>query len=148
MRVLFLDVDGVLNCNDDFTEDSGIWVINDQMFMRLKIILDRTSCKVVLTSSWRFSPQGLAKISGKLQNISHDIFDVTPLKDEINRELEIGAWLLDHPEVTSWVVVDDWHKADLNDGSFIRTHADEGLTDHHVAMICDFFDKVTPIKNQ
>ncbi len=137
MKVVFQDIDGVLNSRDDFTETSGVHVINKNMLQRLKKILDCTGAKVVLSSTWRFDSKGINIVRSNLQEIGHEIFSVTPNIDIFDRKTEIKTWLEDHPEVVLWVVLDDWPDADLGDGSFVRTHFDEGLTDFHVSKCID-----------
>ena len=60
MKVIFLDIDGVLNANEDFGGRSkpnpsihGILGITTTRLNRLKQIIDKTDAKIVLTSSWK-----------------------------------------------------------------------------------------------
>ena len=47
MKVLFLDIDGVLK------EESYKAAFQDECFARLKRIIDATDAQIILTSSWR-----------------------------------------------------------------------------------------------
>ena len=69
MKVVFLDIDGVLNAECDFVDDSGNWIrnsprvctnsgesyngISQRRVSRLKAILVSSGAKVVLVSSWK-----------------------------------------------------------------------------------------------
>ena len=49
IKILFLDVDGVLNKLGSFIE------LNKTLILRLKKIIHETQCKIVLSSDWRLS---------------------------------------------------------------------------------------------
>lgn len=52
--VLFLDVDGVLNCHPPFDERIGSSVILDEKVTLLNFVLRHTNAQIVLSSSWRY----------------------------------------------------------------------------------------------
>ena len=61
MKIIFLDIDGVLNAFNDFDEMflefqlTGVKkvVIDINKVLRLKEIIDKTGAKIVLISSWK-----------------------------------------------------------------------------------------------
>lgn len=54
MKLIFLDVDGVLNSTEtDVRAPSGVIGVEDDKLLRLKQIVDQTGAKVVLTSTWK-----------------------------------------------------------------------------------------------
>ena len=59
MKVIFLDIDGVLNCfhdNEKWHERGDrVNMIFDELVDRLNGIIDATGCKLVLSSTWRLS---------------------------------------------------------------------------------------------
>ncbi len=63
MKIIFLDVDGVLNCHNTFKKQhekyikTGIWEIEIELskVKLLKQIVDNTNAKIVLSSTWRLS---------------------------------------------------------------------------------------------
>jgi hypothetical protein len=67
MKVVFLDIDGVLNCSKTNNPRKLPYVIDPKLLKRLKRLLRRTGAKVVLSSTWRYDPAGL--FSAKHQGI-------------------------------------------------------------------------------
>jgi HAD domain in Swiss Army Knife RNA repair proteins len=59
MKVIFLDIDGVLNCEKTPNPRKFPYVVDRKLLTRLKTLLERTGAKVVLSSSWRLDPIGL-----------------------------------------------------------------------------------------
>ena len=56
MKVIFLDIDGVLNSEEyyeSFPDGEFIPPIDPVCVERLKRIVDRTGAKLILSSSWR-----------------------------------------------------------------------------------------------
>lgn len=110
MKVIFLDVDGVLNSDEyfqrpEYKEKTGIETdVDAGKVALLKQAIDATGASVVLTASMRRLKIGKGLI--KLLN-SFGIFpDFTP---HINHErgLEIDAWLKEHPDIDDYVILDD-----------------------------------------
>lgn len=108
MKVIFLDIDGVLNSDeyiDRAKNTQGIERhIDIDKVKLLKKAIDETGAKTVLTSSWRNSND-----IGPLRELlaKYEIyFDVTPF---INweRGLEIKQWLLEHNRVEDYIILDD-----------------------------------------
>lgn len=121
MKVLFLDIDGVLNsdswyhyvkavsstnntykiCDIDETDPDIIYMqrqLDDRSCMCLLDIIKNTDCKVVLSSSWKShipnENKRLAReISKKMGNIAFDFLDITPITLHRHRGNEICEWL-------------------------------------------------------
>ncbi len=53
MKLLFLDVDGVLNCHE-WDNEIGCGAIHQDKMQRLNVILKKTDAKVVVSSAWRY----------------------------------------------------------------------------------------------
>lgn len=53
MKIVFLDIDGVLNCQTDKDRIHGCLGINDLKVKRLRKIIKETRAKIVLTSTWK-----------------------------------------------------------------------------------------------
>ena len=125
MKVIFLDIDGVLNTSETFIEQTnnykqnGIYNVEIDEFriVYLKEIIDKTESKVVLSSSWRYfftkennivlpiKQKGL-DLYNLLKKYDIEIYDITT-KQSMKREKQINLWLNDHNDVESFVVIDD-----------------------------------------
>ena len=89
MKVLFLDIDGVLNCPKTRNPRHFPYVVDRRLLARLQKLLNRTGAKVVLSSTWRLDPVGLfaAKHCGV------PFIGVCPDKPKSPRRKEILSWL-------------------------------------------------------
>lgn len=129
MKVLFLDVDGVLNMHTS----GGRYALNRKRLQLLQNIIEETGAVIVLSSTWRGDNLALKKLSRNLQYRGLKIHDMTPKfndKDRHFRGDEIQDWLDRHPEITSYVIVDD--DSDMLDSqlrNFIQTDGNIGLTE-------------------
>ena len=103
MKVIFLDIDGVLNCDKTPNPRKFPYIVDKKLLARLKKLLDRTGAKVVLSSTWRCDPVGV--FAAKHWGIP--FIDVCADKPRSPRCKEITSWLADHPRVTRFVVIDD-----------------------------------------
>lgn len=110
MKVIFLDVDGVLNCARYFKtretpRDLKPKDIDPERVLILHRILEATGAKVVVSSSWRFDEESLALV--KEASAPH-FLDVTPRHARFeDRHAEIREWLGAHPEVEKYAILDD-----------------------------------------
>lgn len=87
-RIVFLDVDGVLNASDGH-------YIDPTMISRLKILVDQFDLKIVLSSMWRIRKKNRKKLSEyfKIYQLPKPI-SCTPLIDHgHDRVVEILSWL-------------------------------------------------------
>lgn len=114
MKVVFLDFDGVLN-SEKFVcscEHSGV-ILDPTRMALLKRIIDATGANIVLSTSWRehwSKDAEKADTVGREINASFSKFGLTILdKTDVysRREVEIEAWLMMHPGIVSFVVLDD-----------------------------------------
>lgn len=106
MKVLFLDIDGVLNNNHTLERFEGALGIDPAMVKSLKFILYQTKAKVVLSSTWRLYPSAKAEVERVLA--PYEVIDVTPDNNGLtSRGTEIQQWLDAHPEVERYAILDD-----------------------------------------
>jgi HAD domain in Swiss Army Knife RNA repair proteins len=123
MKVIFLDIDGVLNCEDTPNPRKFPYVIDRRLLARLKKVLDRTGAKVVLSSSWRLDPVGL--LAAKHWGVP--FMDICPDKPKSPRSEEMLTWLSRHPKVTRYVVIDD-EDDELDELPLFQPSSKQGLT--------------------
>lgn len=142
MKILFLDIDGVLNCRSyigrpgrnslselDWFQDQ----IDPACMDRLNQILDQSKAKVVISSSWRIIlslPELQEILTSK--GFRGEIIGKTPELPPDDREEEISLWLRDNP-AESFVILDDG-RVDPNFDHQVLTSFEEGLLDKHVPM--------------
>lgn len=110
MKVIFLDIDGVLNSDEYFDKIENLNVqgieseIDVNKIILLKKAIDETKAKVVLTSSWRYTKKAKSLKDLLLRYEIH--VDSTPFINN-TRGLEIKKWLSDNPNVENYVILDD-----------------------------------------
>lgn len=120
IKIIFLDVDGVLNtrktirrlnCCNEFI------FVDTRKILRLRDIVERTGAKLVLSSTWRFGAErdalyfereALRELVAEFRRVRCPLwFDITPYFPHAKRWQEINAWLMLHPEVDEFVILDD-----------------------------------------
>ena len=123
MKIIFLDIDGVLNYRDSD-------IIDDRCLDNLKFILEKTEAKIVLISSWKhFLDDNILDnlkrnnnqkqleevlkyrdILGKVFVNELSILDVAPDLGE-HRSDEIALWLTQNLDlgIESFVIIDDFN---------------------------------------
>lgn len=142
LRVLFLDVDGVLN-HKAFLEgkSSGSWPLDhldEKAILLLNYIVEKTDCRIVITSTWRSTLQWpvLAQVlTQRGFKWESNVIGQTPRASFDNRGMEIAAWLAEHKEVTSFVILDD-------DEDMAHLHSHLVRTDWYVGLTPEIAEKV------
>lgn len=115
MKVIFLDIDGVLNSRQyDLCRGDNEGNIDLSRLSLIKQLILCTGAEIVLTSTWRshWDPNGeKTDMVGKEMEETFlrggiSFYDKTP---EINndRAKEIKSWLEIHPDVVNFVIIDD-----------------------------------------
>ena len=59
MKVMFLDIDGVLNCEGTPNPRKFPYVVDNRLLGRFGKLVQITGSRVVLSSTWRVDPVGL-----------------------------------------------------------------------------------------
>ena len=110
MKVIILDVDGVLNSNEylDKVKKSDVQgierYIDVEKMKLLKRAIDETGARVVLSFTWRYTSN--ARYLKELLADYGIRVDSTPyIQDE--RGLEIKEWLSQHKGIENFVILDD-----------------------------------------
>ena len=123
LRVIFLDIDGVLNSKKTPNPRKLPYVVDTRLLRKFRRLVGRSRAKVVLSSSWRHDPAGL--FSARYHGIRY--VDVVPDMPGRPRRDEIVAWIRKHPEVTRYAVIDD-DDDDLDDLPLFQPSNSTGLT--------------------
>jgi hypothetical protein len=142
VKVIFLDIDGVLNKHCDLPTSNAVSVeggcLDARCLAAFQELVDSTEAKVVISSAWRAkSIPYNALLNGSGLNI--DIIGETPVLGKYCfRGNEIWAWVEEHvdflgvrsaSEFNQYLILDDssdilyWQK-----DNFYRTESDTGLT--------------------
>jgi len=123
MKIIFLDIDGVINSAFDWVPmsergttdfNSTLWDVHDLMpkyIARLNEIIDATDAKVVISSSWRIQYKH-SEIESMLkqQGFVGDVIGETPVFSQTpdgDRGDEIKFWLNTHDDIDAFVILDD-----------------------------------------
>jgi hypothetical protein len=138
MKIIFLDIDGVLNCRNTPNPRKFPYIVDQSLLARFTELLRRTGASVVLSSTWRYDPIGVC--AAKYYRIP--FVDVTPDLPKQPRRDEILEWLRDHPEVDRFVVVDD-EDDELDQLPLFQPSARTGLTEELIHAITLYLDGLT-----
>lgn len=115
MKIIFLDIDGVLNSRQyDANRKETEGNIDETRLLLLKQLIDRTKARIVLTSTWRchWDPTGqhtdeIGKaLEAAFKRYGISLYDKTPEKNN-NRSKEICEWLEQHQDADTFVIIDD-----------------------------------------
>ncbi|MDD4000054.1 MAG: HAD domain-containing protein [Bacilli bacterium] len=142
MKVIFLDIDGVICLqNDENKQIENILNLNSDCCIRLKEILANTNARIVLTSSWRLADKySLNKLYSKftLYRISPFHFiGKTPNYPMESRGFEIRKWLESRSDIKDYIVLDDSYISEeyIPSSHFIQTASNQGITEK-VKQLC------------
>ena len=119
MKVIFLDIDGVLNSERYRNEWGGDPPSNvdDTRLPLLLRIVEETGAVIVLSTSWRrhwnsdpaLRAPGWKAVGDSFDRFGIEFYDRTPDYEGNNRDCEIRNWLAAHKdEVESFVILDDY----------------------------------------
>jgi hypothetical protein len=148
MRVIFLDIDGVLNSRESVLSGEcpivcGIIDVSPTLLSRFNALVSDTGASVVISSTWRLFPSNRERLSDlgiKFIGCTRESHGKSPLGLYIGseRKHEIRDWLKDNQdqEIEDYVILDDSMDADIS-GHFYRTNGETGLTQ----SICDSIRK-------
>jgi len=134
IKIIFLDIDGVLNyINSEILDENCLY--------NLEEIVRQTNAKIVITSTWKqfwehpkleFHKYKISLVS-KLKQHNMEIYDFAPNLKR-HRTKEVQQWLKEHVDIESFVVIDDWafdFKLEMKD-NFVQTcWYDKGLEENH-----------------
>lgn len=124
MKVIFLDIDGVLNTNSDRE------ILNDKVKL-LSELVSKTGADVVLSSSWRYGwnqPElnkpgtRIYRLKQLLKNNGIVIKDTIGL--DLTKSMQIKNYLNTNM-ISNYIVLDD---EPIDAGNLVKTNGDVGLT--------------------
>ena len=142
MKVIFLDVDGVLNNRHTRTRTGEGWCfVDDFLVARVRKIVDATGAVIVLSSTWRdewnikdesLNGSDFNELRAKFNEFGMDFFSRTGEWQKRGRGWEIMDWLEKHEAIESFVILDDWNDMGPVRDHLILTNPSLGLTEEQV----------------
>ena len=153
-KFIFLDIDGVLNCNNTTEFFLGMTGIEDRLVEKLRAIVNATGAEIVLVSTWRdyWEPKEKEKqdaegtyLDNMLQKQEIYISDKTDPNWLFKRGEGIKEWLKEK-DVESFVILDDEphdYKEVGLEKNWIQTYDvnDGGIIDEDVAKAIEILDR-------
>lgn len=143
MRVIFLDVDGVLNCRHTRTRTSDGWCfVDDYLVRRLRELVVRSGARLVLSSTWRegwhqedesLNDVSFTELRDKFREFGIEIFDRTGEMRQC-RWQSIQEYMARPREdpIEHYVIIDDWDDMGEYSNHLVWTNPSTGLTDEDV----------------
>lgn len=113
-KIIFVDVDGVLNTVFTTRTTHGYTFVDTRKVLRLRDIVERTGAQLVLSSTWRIVDMPIHRLTyealaDEFRRVRCPVWvDSTPELRGAKRWQEINAWLMLHPEVDEFIILDDW----------------------------------------
>ena len=114
--------------------------VDTRKVLRLREIVERTGAQIVLSSSWRLGAdpkafylerEALRELEKEFRRVRCPLWvDVTPYLPRAKRWQEVNAWLLLHPEIDEYIILDDWGEDEFRPmmDHLVKCDARAGLT--------------------
>ena len=158
MKVIFLDIDGVLN-SEEFLKNNQNEMIDRNNVSILKKVIDKTEAVIVMSSAWRFwfddnmmPKDGYSQcLYDVLCEFDISLFGKTPdfSTEEIRTQKtfshvkakEIIAWLSEHGPIDKYVVLDDLDlKNEEINSHLVRTNVKVGITENDIKRVINMIN--------
>lgn len=152
MKIIFLDIDGVVNCWETKERaPSKVIGVEQRLISHIKEIVDATGAKLVLSSTWR-KDWAFDLMDGRDWHYLRDEFakqdlyflDYTPSRRDSHRGEEIKEWLESTGyDVESYVIIDDemYDIWELHDGHTVQTSFNYGISEGAVKKAIKILEK-------
>lgn len=149
MKVIFLDIDGVLNT---YFTTRRIWsftFVDTRKVLRLRNIVERTGAQLVLSSTWRIADTPMNKmcldrLKEEFERVRCPVWvDTTPYLPGAKRQKEIYLWLALHPEVDDFIILDDmWQELTWYDDRLVTTNPLKGLNKERAELAIQMLGEI------
>lgn len=114
-KIIFLDIDGVLNVISQGYDKFG-QLFHEHFVDNLRYIIEKTSAKIVISSTWRMSGLKTMQDMWKERNLPGEVIGITPcindtvkegeFYDKIDRGHEIQKYINDY-NIQNYCIIDD-----------------------------------------
>lgn len=141
-KILFLDIDGVLNSEVYFKSASHPDSISSKFDPNgvelIKKLVEEFSLRIVISSTWRYGATDRLmhelKSAELIGYLYHEWF--TPVIHPAHRGAEIKLWLELHSEVTDYIIIDDDENIlEEQMCRFVKTDLHKGMTEEHLNRV-------------
>lgn len=107
-RILFVDIDGVLNSVDSAERFQTFEVLDPTAVQLLRVVTERNEAEIVITSTWRLWANWLALIRRSFSEAGWENPPIIGRTPELRgvRGSEIAVWLAQNP-TDSFIIIDD-----------------------------------------
>jgi len=131
-KIIFLDIDGVLNVYCESRDEFGC-TFHSHFVDNLKWIIDNTGAKIVISSTWRMDGLVVMKDMWNKRGLPGEVIDITPTVvdisvydntepyDLVDRGYEIQQWINDHGVKCYCIIDDDNDMLPSQMNNFVRT---------------------------
>jgi hypothetical protein len=131
-KIIFLDIDGVLNVIPQGFDDYGAKFHKD-FEHNLKWIIEQTEAKIVISSTWRMSGLKVMREMWEKRGLAGEVIDITPTEvdvvergtcefyDLVDRGHEIQQWIDDNNVKCYCIIDDDNDMLPSQKNNFVRT---------------------------
>jgi hypothetical protein len=124
---------------DKYSMDTAIMDVHSIDPFCVKMVaalVEETSAKIVVSSAWRHSltMTALRILLNNFGLLASIVVDATPksnllgVDSGLQREWEIASWVKDHPEIESFVILDDEYNMPKLAKRLVRVDPSEGVT--------------------
>lgn len=141
MKIIFLDVDGVLN------HGKQIEKVEDNKIILLNQIVEQTNAEVVLSSDWRYwlntDNEDVILLERKLNRVGINIMSSTPFTEHGYRGAEIYQWINEWngEQIETFVILDDRDDMKPYIDRLVQISFDLGLQEKHVKKAIQLLNK-------
>jgi hypothetical protein len=137
-KILFLDIDGVLNSEIYYKSishsENGGSRFDPNSVVLIKKLLEEFSLQIVISSTWRYGATDRLMHELKDSKLIGYLYDewFTPVIHPAHRGTEIKLWLDLHPEVIDYIIIDDDDNIlEEQMKRFVKTDLHEGMKEEH-----------------
>ena len=150
MRILFLDLDGVLNIKYKLSPEDREPTFDADCVRHLNSVLAYADYDIVVTSTWRMR-HGVKALNRLLRvrgveadvvgTIDVPVFDASDMLilNAPSRPSDIRKWLSEHPGVTHYAVLDDVEATTREFLTGVHVQSHQGVTRQTARHLVDIF---------
>ena len=104
-RIIFLDIDGVLNVYCESRDKYGC-TFHTHFEDNLHDLIEATGAEIVISSTWRYSGLKVMQNMWRERGLAGNVIDIIHIINEGIRGDEIDYWLREN-QVDNYVIIDD-----------------------------------------